>query len=124
MVEKWRFVMFLLGFSRYSWARKFGMDWGYKNTIACGTRTASPVSDRARQSEASSVIRKPESSVCIGGEKNAMRCLWAHPMGLVRSTGAPSARSGLRRHPRLPGVGSSTHRLYGLPCGETGALGM
>ena len=105
--------------------RESGINSGCENTVVCGMHTASPASVRSQRCTASSVIRKPELSACIGGGKNAMRCLWrAYPLWLVRSAGAPSARSALRRHTDLLGVGCSARRVQGLRQGEAGEAGL
>src|SRR4030067_1909815 len=71
---------------------KSGMIAGCKNTDTLGTHTASPASGQLQRSRASSVTRRPASSICAGGGKKAMR----------RGDGSGSGVSCASQPPRTP----------------------
>src|ERR1035437_637629 len=94
------------------------------NTDVCGTRTAFPASVRVRRYTAYLVIRRPESSAAIGGEKNCLRSLWPRASSLVRLQATPSTRPAVWGHSDLPGAGDPTYRLQEMRQGETGEAGL
>ncbi len=95
-----------------------------ENTDVCGTRIASQASIRAQRYKASSVIRRPASSVYIGGGKNCLRSLWLIRASLVRPQVAPSPGLGVWRPSDLLGGRDPAYRLQEMRQGEAGEAGL
>ena len=72
----------------------------------------------------SSVTRRRALSLWCGAQKNALRCLWASALGLLRPYPQTSSRSVVRRHANLSRFRSAPCRLPALRQSEARALGV
>src|SRR5207344_957805 len=101
------------GFAGFEGGQNFGMICRcllLPTPKVCWTHTDSSVFVRRLVFAVSSVTRKRESLHLPGAQKNAVRFLWASPLGLLRPHQAAGSRSVVRRYAHLS-------RFRGAPCG-------
>ena len=116
------------GFPAYATLFKFGIMFGWQtqrsDSGGCGMRMGSLVFVRYTRCAVFSVIRKRVSSLWYGAQKNCLRGLWLHTLGLVRPQHAPGSGSVQRRHSHLSRVRGASRAVPQLWPSEARASGV